>query len=252
MEQYSEGVHLGSDVIVEPGARLVPPRALHGGRDSDLVIKDGVVIGAGALVAGASVVGAGAQVRPGSVVTENVPAYAIVSGNPARVVGYVVPSRVESIGRLPVLVSPPECPGKLDLIGGATLHRFPEVSDLRGKLTFAQLAAGLPFVVERFFVVYDVPSSELRGEHAHRTLHELLVCVSGSLRVSLTDGLNRFDVVLDHPSVGLYLPPHVWSTQFQQSSSAVLVVLCSEKYSQESYIRDYDTFVAERSQISSW
>lgn len=242
--QISDGVALGERVVVEYGARLLAPRLLTSGLNVDLVVRDDAVIGAGALVAGAAVIGPGARIEPGAVVTQDVPPYAIVSGNPARVVGYSAPPGSDRVGSAPVQITAPVEPGSVSLLGGAVLHRFAEVVDLSGRLTFGEVGAGLPFDVARFFCVYGVPSTEVRGEHAHRTLHELLICVSGSLRVSLTDGRERHEVVLDYPSVGLHLPPFVWSTQFQQGPTTVLLVLCSEAYDPASYIRDYDEFLA--------
>lgn len=244
LRQISEGIFCANSVVIEHGVTLVAPRNLFGGLDEELVIRDHVVIGAGALIAGASVIGKCARICPGSVVTKDVPPYAIVSGNPACVIGYSGPAGHDRVALEPVHVIAPANPGKIELVGGASLHRFPEVKDLRGNLTFAQVGDHLPFEIHRFFCVYDVPSSEIRGEHAHRTLHELLVCVSGSLRVSLTDGRSRNEVELDHPGIGLYLPPLVWSTQFKQSPTTVLMVMCSEAYDPESYIRDYDEYLS--------
>lgn len=240
----SVGVVLGSRVTIEYGARLVAPRLLATGASGDLIVRDDVIIGAGAIVAGAGVIGPGARVEPGAVVTQDVPAHAIVAGNPARVIGYSAPAGPDQLPATPVQVTAPADPGEVKLIGGAVLHRFPEVVDLRGSLTFAEVGTHLPFEVQRFFCVFGVPSAEIRGEHAHRTLHEMLICVSGSLRVSLTDGSSRNEVVLDEPSVGLHLPPCVWSTQFQQGPDTVLFVLCSEVYDPASYIREYDDFLA--------
>lgn len=242
--QVSDGVTLGHGVVIEFGAQLVAPRCLTTGCDADLMVRDYVVIGAGAVVAGAAVIGTGARVAAGAVVTQDVPPHAIVAGNPARVVGYSAPSGPDRLGATVVQVSAPSEHGSTALIGGAVLHRFPEVVDLRGRLTFGEVGTQLPFETQRFFCVYGVPSAEIRGEHAHRTLHELLICVSGSLRVSLTDGRQRIEVVLDHPTLGLHLPPFVWSTQFQQGPTTVLLVLCSEPYDPASYIRDYDEFLS--------
>ena len=234
---------LGEGVVVEPGARLIAPRHVSDGRDADLVIRDDVIVGAGALVAGAQSIGQGARIAPGAVVTQDVPPYAIVEGNPARVVGYSAPAGPDRVRAAPVQSIAPLEPGAIPLIGGAMLYRFPEIEDLRGKLTFAEIGGLLPFEVQRFFCVYGVPSSEIRGEHAHRTVHEFLLCVAGRVRVSLTDGRARHEVVLDEPSVGLHLPPFIWSTQFQYDEDSVLLVLCSEPYDPASYIRDYDEYV---------
>lgn len=244
--EQTDGVYLGSRVVVEYGARLVAPRHLSTGVDSDLIVRDDVMIGAGALIVGARVVGVGAQVMPGAVVTADVPAHAIVAGNPARVIGYSSPPGSDRVGAPPIQVDAPDTPGSIPLIGGAELIRFPEVVDLRGRLAFAEMSAALPFAVERVFFVYGVPSAEIRGEHAHRTLHEVLICVNGSIRVSLTDGMDRNDVILDAPYLALHIPTLVWSTQFQHSPDTVLAVLCSEPYIADSYIRDFDEFLELR------
>lgn len=242
----TDGVHLGSRVVIEYGARLVAPRHLSTGDDSDLILRDDVLIGAGALIVGARVVGVGAQVMPGAVVTADVPAHAIVAGNPAKVVGYSSPPGPDRVRGFPIQVDAPDSPGSISLVGGAELIRFPEVVDLRGRLAFAEVGASLPFAVERVFLVYGVPSAEIRGEHAHRTLHEVLICVNGSVRVSLTDGVERNDVILAAPYLALHIPTLVWSTQFQHSPDTVLAVLCSEPYIAESYIRDFDEFLELR------
>jgi dTDP-4-dehydrorhamnose 3,5-epimerase-like enzyme len=184
----------------------------------------------------------GARIEPGSVVTVDVPPFAVVVGNPGHVIGYSAPPAADGVPASGRHEDPPVEVGSRRLGTGATLLRFPKVSDLRGHLTFGEVSDLLPFAPQRFFLVYGVPSRSIRGEHAHRTLEELLVAVSGSLRVSLTDGRTRSDVLLDDPTVGLYLPTHVWSTQYDYSSDAVLLVLASEPYDPASYIREYDDF----------
>ncbi len=101
----------------------------------------------------------------------------------------------------------------------------------------------LPFVPKRYFVVFDVPSKDVRGEHAHKTLHEFLVCVHGSLSIVLDDGKSRGEVQLSSPTVGLHIPPLIWGIQYRFSRDAVLLVLASEPYDPNDYIRDYDEFL---------
>ena len=236
-----DGVVLGHRVKIGPNTTLL---ATSDGRATpSLLIRDDVVVGAAAVVSGASIIGIGARIEPGAVVTKDVPPHAIVAGNPAQVIGYVSSFGSGSRSQPAVQVTPPVETGALRLIGGASLIRFPEVIDLRGKLAFGEVGGLLPFEVQRFFLVYGVPTTSIRGEHAHRTLHELLICTAGSVRVSLTDGRNRCEVTLSDPSVGLYLPPFIWSTQFQYQGSSVLLVLCSETYNSASYIRDHDEYV---------
>jgi dTDP-4-dehydrorhamnose 3,5-epimerase-like enzyme len=84
----------------------------------------------------------------------------------------------------------------------------------------------------------------VRGEHAHRTLSQFLVCVRGSCTVRLLDGGGSDEVVLDRPDLGLSVPPMIWTTQYKYSTDAVLLVLASDVYREDDYIRDLDEFLA--------
>ena len=121
---------------------------------------------------------------------------------------------------------------------------MPQVLDLRGALTFGEIGAHLPFVPKRFFVVYDVPSRQVRGEHVHKELHEFLVCVKGSCHVMLDDGDAREEVTLDSPTVGLHVPPRIWTVQYKYSKDAILLVLASDVYVAGDYIRSYPEFLS--------
>src|SRR5262249_52979136 len=94
-----------------------------------------------------------------------------------------------------------------------------------------------------YYLVYEVPSKEVRGERAHRECHEFLICVSGSCRVVVDDGQNRAETTLDRPNVGLHIPPMIWCVEYKYSLDAVLLVLASDVYRAEDYIRDYDEFL---------
>jgi dTDP-4-dehydrorhamnose 3,5-epimerase-like enzyme len=135
---------------------------------------------------------------------------------------------------------------RTELAGGAALLELGRVSDHRGHLSFAELGRELPFPVARCFIVYGVPSREIRGEHAHKTLEELLVCVRGSCSVGLYDGGRGDEVALDRPDLALHIPPMVWTTQYRYSSDAVLVVLSSDVYRDEDYIRDLEEYIVRR------
>jgi UDP-2-acetamido-3-amino-2,3-dideoxy-glucuronate N-acetyltransferase len=87
-----------------------------------------------------------------------------------------------------------------------------------------------------------VSSREVRGEHAHRALHQLLICIHGECAVAIDDGTERGEVLLDRPDVALHLPPMVWGTQYRYSPDGVLLVLASDAYDPDDYIRDYDEF----------
>jgi dTDP-4-dehydrorhamnose 3,5-epimerase-like enzyme len=121
---------------------------------------------------------------------------------------------------------------------------MPRVEDMRGMLSFGEINKHLPFEPKRYFLIYDVPSKDVRGEHAHRTLKELLVCVKGSCSFVVDDGQHRAEVELNSPDKALYLPPMIWRVHYKYSPDAVLMALASDVYSGDDYIRDYDDFLA--------
>jgi hypothetical protein len=127
-------------------------------------------------------------------------------------------------------------------VRGVTLHRFPRIFDLRGNLTVGEFGSSVPFLPKRYFIVFDVPNVEVRGEHAHRSCAQFLVCVRGQCSVVADDGTRREEFLLDDPSLGLYLPPMTWGIQYKYSADGVLLVFASELYESAEYIRDYDEF----------
>jgi len=88
------------------------------------------------------------------------------------------------------------------------------------------------------------PGKEVRGEHAHRALQQVLICLKGSLSVMVDDGKSRDQVLLDGPHLGLYVPAMVWASQYRFTEDAVLLVLASDVYDAADYIRSYDEFLA--------
>ena len=128
-------------------------------------------------------------------------------------------------------------------VAGVALHRLPQAQDLRGLLTYAEVGEQIPFDVKRYFLVSGVATKDVRGEHAHRKLHQFLVCVQGQCHIVADDGRNRQEFALDSPALALSLPPMVWGIQYKFSQDAVLLVLCSEKYDSADYIRDYSEFL---------
>ncbi|HET8899501.1 MAG TPA: FdtA/QdtA family cupin domain-containing protein [Rhodanobacteraceae bacterium] len=123
------------------------------------------------------------------------------------------------------------------------LIELKNVIDPRGNLCVAEHGVDLPFQVVRMFVVYQVPLVEIRGQHAHKQCHQLLMCVRGRIKVSGDDGRRRETYMLDRPNLGFYMPPMTWGAQFEYSPDAVLIVLASHRYDNDDYIRDYDTFL---------
>lgn len=243
--QLWDGLRVEDDVFIGPNATFTndpfPRSKQRPERYTPTVLRRGCSIGANAVVLPGVTVGASAVVGAGAVVTHDVPAFAIVYGNPARIRGYV------DADSEPAAQTGPAATSSVQLvkpIAGARLIPMPVIKDLRGRLSFGEIDAQLPFAPKRYFVVFDVPSEEVRGEHAHRELEELLVCIKGSVSVVLDDGTRRAEIRLDSPDRGLYVPPMIWSVQYRYSADAVLLVLASERYDADDYIRHYDDFLA--------
>lgn len=242
--QLWDGVRLEDDVFVGPNATFTndpfPRSCVWLDEYPSTVVKSGASIGANATILPGIEIGRGAMVGAGAVVTRPVPPNAIVSGNPAKIHGYV---KADARSASAADIGPE--PGRRDLdVGGAHLQKFAEFSDLRGKLTSGEPPSeAVPFEPRRWFLVYDVPSREVRGEHAHRVCHQFLICVSGRVSVAVDDGERRAEVVLDEPTMGLYVPPRVWASQYHYDNDAVLLVLASHPYDPDDYIRDYELFL---------
>lgn len=121
-------------------------------------------------------------------------------------------------------------------------------SDRKGNLTVVENGTTLPFDVKRVYYIYDVPGGENRGAHAHRDLSQLIVAASGSFTVTLDDGKSKRSYFLNRPYQGLYVKPGLWRDLVDFSSGAVAMVLASDVYKQEDYIRSYNDFIAFRSE----
>jgi dTDP-4-dehydrorhamnose 3,5-epimerase-like enzyme len=97
--------------------------------------------------------------------------------------------------------------------------------------------------MKRYFLVFDVSSADVRGEHAHRSCQQFLVCVKGQVAVAADDGHERAEFLLDRPNLGLHIPAMVWGLQYHYSEDAVLLVFASEEYDPADCIRNYDEFL---------
>ena len=224
----------GDNILIRANARL----------DAACVIGEGVTVGRGAWV------------RAGAVVLRSVPPNAIVEGNPAQVVGYQNnatdaprpdPRHVD-IHRFGHV----ERPARVPLgVGESALYLMRRVTDARGALTVGEVPTEVPFSPARYFAVFDVPSVELRGEHAHKRCQQFLICLHGSCRVLLDDGLQRCEVTLDRPDMGVFMPEMIWGTQYRYSPDAVLLVFASRTYEAEDYLRTYDDFLAEHERLKA-
>lgn len=119
-------------------------------------------------------------------------------------------------------------------------------SNRRGNLTVVENGQTLPFDVKRVYYLYDIPGGESRGAHAHKELSQLIIAASGSFRVTLDDGKVKRSFFLNRPYQGLYVKPGIWRDLDEFSSGAVCMVLASDIYIKEDYIRDYNEFVEFR------
>jgi len=100
----------------------------------------------------------------------------------------------------------------------------------------------IPFAVKRIFYIYDIPGGEDRGAHAHKQCHQFLIAASGSFEIELNDGITTRTVMLNRPYHGLHIPPGIWAAEKGFSSGSVCLVLTSEKFSEEDYIRDFTEY----------
>lgn len=127
---------------------------------------------------------------------------------------------------------------------GSRLIELARIVDERGLLAVGQFPDSLPFRVLRFFFIANVPTGEYRGVHAHRSCHQFLVCVSGSVSAMVDDGQTRETFVLEAGGAGLYMPPLTWGSQFDYSEGAVLLVLASDAYDAQDYVHNYEEFLS--------
>ena len=116
-------------------------------------------------------------------------------------------------------------------------------SDRKGNISVVQNRNTVPFDVKRVYYLYDVPGGESRGAHAHKELSQLIIAASGSFRVTLDDGNVKRSFVLNRPYQGLLVKSGIWRDLDDFSSGAVCMVLASDVYKEEDYIRDYQEFI---------
>jgi UDP-2-acetamido-3-amino-2,3-dideoxy-glucuronate N-acetyltransferase len=245
--QVWDEVTLEDDVFIGPNATFtnnpLPRSKEYPAQHAKTLVRKGASIGANATILPGLVIGPRAMVGAGAVVTRSVPANAVVVGNPAKIVGYVDTADFDS--SLPDTATAAPVSGvRATAVRGVTLHELKCVQDMRGSLSVGEFGSDIPFEVKRYFVVYDVPSLEIRGEHAHRLCEQFLVAVRGSVHVVADDGRRREQFVLDRPGLGLYLPPMTWGIQYRYTPDALLLVLASRPYEAGDYVRDYEQFLA--------
>ena len=244
--QLWDGLTVEDDVFIGPnvtfGNDRFPRSKVFPAYFLKTVIRKGASLGANSTILPGLEIGSGAMIGAGAVVTRSVPPNAIAVGNPARIVGYV--GTRHKVTRDPTAKStePHVEQTTVSEVSGVSLHELPYIEDMRGSLSVGEFERSIPFAPKRYFLVFDVPSREIRGEHAHRNCNQFLICVKGSCVVVADDGKQRREILLDRPNFGIYLPAMIWGTQYKYSSDATLLVFASEYYDANDYIRSYAEF----------
>ena len=244
--QLWDGLRVADDAFIGPNATFsndkFPRSKKYQAETPETHVGRGASIGSGAVILPGVRIGALAMIGAGAVVTRDVPAKAIVSGNPARIVGYAdAKSGTRAVENTTTTAA---APVQGTSVRGVTVHRLTLAEDLRGRLAAGEFGPDIPFSPKRYFMVFDVPGKEVRGEHAHRKCQQFLVCIRGSVSVVVDDGRASEEIELSEPNVGVLVPAMVWAVQYKYSSDAVLLVFASEHYDASDYIRDYEEFRA--------
>jgi len=127
-------------------------------------------------------------------------------------------------------------------IKNCKLTDLPRIEDPRGNLTFIENDRHIPFEIKRVYYLYDVPGGSLRAGHAHKTLHQFLIAMSGSFDVTVDDGQHKMKFLLNRSYYGLYIPPMIWREIDNFSSGSVCLALASDFFDEADYFRQYPEF----------
>lgn len=222
--QLWDGVHIEDDVFIGPNVTFTNDKFPRSKKYPDqflkTIIKKGSSIGANSTILPGITIGERSMVAAGSVVTKSVPDDVIVKGNPARFYKNLNTKNERK-----------------------KIYEFKQFDDKRGSLTVGNFLKEIPFRPLRYFLVFNVPENELRGEHAHKECHQFLICVKGSISVVLDDGREKNEFILDSENKGVYIPPKTWGKQYNYSKDAVLLVFASHYYDEKDYIHVYEDFL---------
>ena len=121
---------------------------------------------------------------------------------------------------------------------------LPRIGNRNVSITAINNLVEIPFEVNRVFYLYDIPGGESRGAHAHKECHQFLIAATGSFEVELFDGRVRRTVALNRPNIGLHIPPGIWASEVNFSSSSICLVLASHHYDEGDYIRRLDSYIS--------
>lgn len=239
--QVWDGIRIFDDVFVGPNVSFTndpfPRSKQHIERHPETIVHPGASIGANATILPGVTIGRNAMVAAGAVVTRDVPPFAVVKGNPARISGYTQSSSHEAE------VASLSQPTLKSSLRGVAVLPLKRVTDLRGDLLAIEICKQIPFEVRRTFYVMNVPSYHVRGEHAHKLCHQLLICLQGEVMVTADNGDERGEWLLNSPELGLHILPRTWAAQWRYSPNAVLAVFASHEYDPDDYIRDYEEYL---------
>jgi acetyltransferase-like isoleucine patch superfamily enzyme len=231
--QLWDSITIEDDVFIGPNATFTNdpfPRSKHYIENYPRInINHGASIGANATILPGVKIGKNAMVGAGAVVTKDVPENSVVIGNPARIKRLLVPEEKETHPKASIK----DC----------KIIELPKISDPRGNLTFIENQRHVPFQIQRVYYLYDVPGGATRAGHAHKTMQQFLIAMSGSFDVIVDDGEEKSSFHLNRSYYGLYIPPMVWREIDNFSSGSVCLALASTLYDEEDYYRDYQEFV---------
>lgn len=243
--QLWDGLRIEDNVFIGPNATFTNDKFPRSKKYPKIflntTVKKDASIGANATILPGVTIGENAMIGAGAVVTKNVPRNAIVTGNPARITGYVNSRNIK--------VTPsinPQISFEKNLkikVKGVRLIKLPNYNDIRGDLSVVEFKEQVPFLVKRSFIVHNVPNQEIRGEHAHKKQDQFLICISGSLNIIVDDGKNSTEITMKPFDFGIYVPRKIWSVQYKFSKDAALLVFSSDKYDSAEYIRSYDEYL---------
>lgn len=245
--QIWDGIKIEDDVFIGPNVTFAndyfPRSKKFLSKPIETLIQEGASIGSNASILPGVSIGPKSIIGAGAVVTKSVPAHSIVVGNPARIVGYTDETNLKIQQKSTLDQSIQKIKSK---VKGVVFTKIKNVEDIRGDLSVCEFAKDLPFMPSRYFLVYDVPSVEIRGQHSHIKCHQFLVAVKGTVHVLVDDGKNKELFILNKNHNGLYIPPKTWAVQYNYSSDAVLFVLASHPYNEKDYVRDYEAFLKSK------
>ena len=128
-------------------------------------------------------------------------------------------------------------------VDNCRIIQLPKILNAAGNLTFVEGDRHIPFDIKRVYYLYDVPGGAMRGGHAHKALHQLIIAMSGSFDVLVDDGSQRKRFHMNRSYYGLYICPMIWRELDNFSSGAVCLVLASEHYDESDYFREYAAFL---------